>query len=375
MKPMNAARIVGAALLVAGATASFTLPAGAAPDAGDTASPEMFAAMQRDLGLSADQAKDLLAKENAATDTEESLRGSLGAAFGGAHYDAARGKLVVGVTDLLAVERVRSAGAEPTLVSRSEARLNEVKAALDARGDNAPQSVTSWYVDPTSNSVVVTVSPGAVEQAKGFVAGVDADAVRVVESTESPRPLYDLIGGDAYYIGSGSRCSIGFSVRGGFVTAGHCGRTGASTTGSNRQAQGTFQGSVFPGSDYAWVKTNSNWTPRGLVKSGGSTIKVRGSREAAVGASICRSGSTTGWHCGKVQAKNQTVRYSQGAVRGLTKTSACAEPGDSGGSFISGDQAQGVTSGGSGNCRSGGTTYFQPVNPILSRYSLQLVTG
>nr|WP_308167771.1 trypsin-like serine protease [Catellatospora tritici] len=53
----------------------------------------------------------------------------------------------------------------------------------------------------------------------------------------------------------------------------------------------------------------------------------------------------------------------------------CAEPGDSGGSLIAGSQAQGVTSGGSGNCTSGGTTYFQPVNEILQAFSLTLMTS
>lgn len=109
--------------------------------------------------------------------------------------------------------------------------------------------------------------------------------------------------------------------------------------------------------------------------SGSTTVRVAGSSESAVGASICRSGSTTGWRCGTVQAKNQTVRYPQGAVTGMTRTNACAEPGDSGGSWLSGTQAQGVTSGGSGNCSSGGTTYFQPVNEILSAYGLRLVTS
>lgn len=47
----------------------------------------------------------------------------------------------------------------------------------------------------------------------------------------------------------------------------------------------------------------------------------------------------------------------------------CAEPGDSG------DQAQGVTSGGSGNRRSGGTTYHQPINEILRTYGLTLRVG
>jgi streptogrisin C len=34
-----------------------------------------------------------------------------------------------------------------------------------------------------------------------------------------------------------------------------------------------------------------------------------------------------------------------------------------------------VLSGGSGNCTSGGTTFFQPVNEILAVYGLTLVTG
>jgi streptogrisin C len=42
---------------------------------------------------------------------------------------------------------------------------------------------------------------------------------------------------------------------------------------------------------------------------------------------------------------------------------------------VSGTQAQGVTSGGSGDCSAGGTTFFQPVNEILSVYGVSLITG
>jgi streptogrisin C len=63
-------------------------------------------------------------------------------------------------------------------------------------------------------------------------------------------------------------------------------------------------------------------------------------------------------------------------VYGLTRTTACAEPGDSGGSFIASTRhAQGVTSGGSETCTVGGTTFFQPVNEILSVFGLTHVTG
>ena len=154
-----------------------------------------------------------------------------------------------------------------------------------------------------------------------------------------------------------------------FVTAGHCGDTGDSTT------YGTFQGSSFPGNDYAWVATPSH-TPVGQVMDyAGGTVAVKGSTQAAVGATVCRSGSTTGWHCGQIQGFNSTVRYAEGSVSGLIRTNVCAEPGDSGGSLLAGNQAQGVTSGGSGDCTSGGTTYFQPVNEILQTYGLRLLTS
>ena len=96
-------------------------------------------------------------------------------------------------------------------------------------------------------------------------------------------------------------------------------------------------------------------------------------------AAICRTGSTTGTHCGRVSALNATVQYPEGTVTGLTRTDVCAEGGDSGGSFITGPgQAQGVLSGGSGSCKGGGKrskSYFQPLAPILSAYGLTLKTG
>jgi streptogrisin C len=199
--------------------------------------------------------------------------------------------------------------------------------------------------------------------------------VRVVTGGDAPRPLYDIRGGDQYVINGNTLCSVGFSVAGGFVTAGHCGGVNSPTLGFNNVAQGTFRGSSFPGNDYAWVQTNGSWTPQPWVNNyAGGNVTVAGSQDAAVGASVCRSGRTTGWRCGVIQAREQTVNYAQGSVFGLTRSNACAEPGDSGGSWISGNQAQGVTSGGSGNCTSGGTMYFQPVNEILQTYGLSLTT-
>ncbi|BCB75502.1 alpha-lytic protease prodomain-containing protein [Phytohabitans flavus] len=372
------AMLAAALLLPVGAVALQAAPAAAAPapatPAGSAASAEMLGAMQRDLGLTADEARARLAREDKAGRTDARLRKQLGAAYGGAYLTAGATSLVVAVTDKAHAAKVTAAGATAKVVTRSEAQLDAVKSTLDRSAAKAPAaSVPGWYVDVVTNTVVV-LARGDAAAARAFAATAKSSAVRVVASNETPVPLYDVRGGDAYYMGG--RCSVGFSVSGGFVTAGHCGTTGTATQGFNQVAQGTFRGSSFPGNDYAWVQVNSNWTPQPWVNNyAGGNVTVAGSTEAAVGASICRSGSTTGWHCGTISAKNQTVNYSQGSVMGLTRTNVCAEPGDSGGSWLSGQQAQGVTSGGSGNCTSGGTTYFQPVNEILTAYGLTLTTS
>ena len=352
------AALVAAGLLTP--TAAQSAPAG--QDA------EILSAIQRDLGLDADQARARLAADERSADAARSLRKRLAGRFGGAWIDSS-GTLTVGVTGASDVDGVRT-----QRVQRSESDLDAVKSALDAKVAGAPKSVPGWYVDLPTNTVVVKSHPGGLAAARAFVtsSGVSASAVRYATTTEAPRPLIDVIGGNAYNIGSGTRCSVGFSVNGGFVTAGHCGSTGASTSNPS----GTFRGSSFPGNDYAWVQVAAGNTPRGLVNNySGGTVSVAGSQDAPVGATVCRSGSTTGWHCGTVQARNSSVSYPQGTVTGLIQTTVCAEPGDSGGSLLAGTQAQGVTSGGSGNCRTGGTTYFQPVNEILQVYGLTLVTG
>jgi len=364
--------LTGAAALAAGTAAVLGQQAGAAEPAPGTAPDRtsMAGAMQRDLGLSASEVDARLADEKAASRTEKQARQQLGASFGGAWFDAASGRLVVGTTGE-AASSLSSSSAQVRQVARSEQQLTGYQARLDAARASAPATVPGWYVDVTTNKVVVQSRASDLDQAEAFVkkAGVPASAVTVEPSSEAPRAL-DVVGGNAYYIG-GARCSVGFAVTGGFVTAGHCGTTGSTTSSPS----GTFAGSSFPGNDYAYVRTPGQTLVGAVNDYAGGTVRVQGSSDAPVGSSICRSGSTTGWRCGTIQARNASVTYVEGTITGLIRTSACAEPGDSGGSAISGTQAQGVTSGGSGNCSVGGTTYFQPVNEILSAYGLSLVTS
>ncbi|EWC61541.1 Streptogrisin-C precursor (Serine protease C) (SGPC) [Actinokineospora spheciospongiae] len=366
------AGVAGLVGLAATAVVTAGQPASAAPGA-------LVPALQRDLGLSTDQVEQRLTRESAARGLLPAARTAAGAAFGGSWFD--RGSLVVALTDPALAGAVESTGARSTVVAHTARALDATKAAIDekATATGAPKAVTGWFVDPTTNSVVLTVIKGASgAEVTSFVDGAKAAGpVRVEETTAAPRTLGGPVtGGNAYYINGAGRCSVGFSVSGGFVSAGHCGSSGDSVTGDDDSAMGTFQGSSFPGSDYSWVRTNSSWSGSPTVNGyGNGNVTVTGSSVAGVGESVCRSGSTTGWHCGTIQATDQTVNYPEGTVSGLTRTNACAEPGDSGGSWVSGSQAQGVTSGGSGDCTYGGTTYFQPVNEILSAYGLSLTTG
>ena len=365
------------------AAAAFTAPIAATASPSTAAAPKVTAAemmaMQRDLHLTATQVNTRLAQEAAAGTHESAARTALGAAYAGSWFDAASGTLVVASTDAAKASALRDV--KTVTVRHNAAELDAVKSRIDAlAGKAAPAGVTGWHVDSRTNSVVVTVNrAAATAAAKSFVdkaTAVGDGVVRTETVAESPRTKADIIGALPYYINNAARCSIGFTVYNGFVSAGHCGTPGSTATDSNGALLGTFQASTFPGNDYSYVAAAGGVNLYGYMYGyDGNYYYVEGSSEMPEGSSICRSGSTSGMHCGTIQAKNQTVNYSQGTVYGLTQTDVCAEPGDSGGSWLSANQAQGVTSGGSGDCTSGGTTFFQPVNPILSAYGLTLVTS
>ncbi|MEV1066228.1 S1 family peptidase [Streptomyces sp. NPDC050263] len=378
---------LAALLTLAALGGTNTLPAAAAGTTGSTAataaapaSPGLLQAMRQEFGLTEEQAVARLEAEQAATALEPSARRTAGAAYAGSWFDAAEGRLTVAVTARASQATraaIRADGAGVRVVEHSARALDAAKSRIDRL--SAPSAVGSWHVDPVANTVVVTVvrDRRSDNDVQRFLAQARAAGPVTVETVAAaPRTFAaGTVGGDPYYTGN-FRCSIGFSVYGGFVTAGHCGQAGAGVRGWDGSYIGNFQGSSFPDNDYAWVNVGSGWWTVPVVLGWGTIPDrlVRGSAEAPVGSSVCRSGSTTHWHCGTVLAKNETVNYSEGAVHQMTKTSVCAEGGDSGGSFISGDQAQGVTSGGWGNCSGGGETWFQPVNEILNRYGLTLHT-
>ncbi|MDE3723603.1 S1 family peptidase [Nocardiopsis sp. N85] len=379
MRPFPTISAIGTGALAFGlalAPGADAAPLPAAP--GPQGEATMTEALARDLGLTPLGAENLLEAQEEALKIDAEATEAAGDAYGGSLYDIETHELTILVTDADAASAVEAVGAEAVVVEYGVEGLDEIVEALDTAG--APEGVTGWYPDVADDTVVVEVLEGADPAGLLESAGVDPAAVEVVTTDEAPELYADIVGGAAYHMGGG-RCSIGFPATDsagepGFVTAGHCGAAGTSASSADGSGSGVFDRSVFPGSDSAFVRATSGWNPTALVsRYDGTHQTVSGSSQAPIGSAVCRSGSTTGWHCGTIQARGQTVSYPQGTVRNLTRTTVCAEPGDSGGSFISGSQAQGVTSGGSGNCSSGGTTYYQEVAPMLSSWGLSLRTG
>ncbi|MGI5453583.1 S1 family peptidase [Streptomyces sp. CA-249302] len=235
---------------------------------------------------------------------------------------------------------------------------------------------TAWAVDSKTNRVVVTVdstvSKAEIAKIKS-AAGSNAGALTIKHTAGQFKKL--ITGGDAIY-GGAYRCSLGFNVHSGstyyFLTAGHCGEV-ASTWYSNSghtTVLGTNVSYSFPTNDFALVRyTNTSIAHPSAV--GSQTISSAAT--PSVGTTVYRRGSTTGTHSGRVTALNATVNYGSGdVVYGMIQTTVCAEGGDSGGPLYGGTVAYGLTSGGSGNCTSGGTTFFQPVTEALSYYGVSV---
>ncbi|MBO0870516.1 MAG: alpha-lytic protease prodomain-containing protein [Micromonosporaceae bacterium] len=310
--------------------------------------------------------------------TVQTLEARLGAQHtAGSYLDPASGRMVVAVTDTAAAQAVRTAGAVPKLVAHSSAKLNGVKADLDR---SMWLSGTAWAVDPITDQVVVSVDDSVTGARLAQVRSAlqrYGDTARLTHIAGVFRTF--IAGGDAIYGGS-ARCSLGFNAQNSsgtqfFVTAGHCGNIAATwyANSSHTTVLGTRVVSVFPGSaDYSIFQyTGSIARPGTVDLYNGTTRDITGAANPTLNQSVSRSGSTTGVHSGRVTALNQTVNYvGDGRVTGLTQTTVCAEPGDSGGPLFAGNTALGLTSGGSGNCTSGGVTFFQPVLEALNARSL-----
>ena len=284
-------------------------------------------------------------------------------------------------TALLAAAGLAAAGLLATQASAAPVNPSTLSAAAitSTLTQDATIPGTAWSTDPDGRIIVSydeTVTGAKLSKLTG-VTKQFGDRIKL-EKMSGKLTKY-IAGGDAIY-GGQYRCSLGFNVRSGstyyFLTAGHCGNIASSWYSNSAKTTllGSTYGSSFPGNDYAIVKYSTSYTnhPGTVDLYNGSSQDITSAGNASVGQAVKRSGSTTGVHSGSVTATNATVNYAEGSVSGLIRTNVCAEGGDSGGALFAGTVALGLTSGGSGNCSSGGTTYFQPVTEVLSRYGVSV---
>lgn len=324
----------------------------------------------------------------------QSLEGKLGKRIIGSYLDST-GALVVAVSDEATADLIRQAGAIPRLVRYTADQLFAVQSELDhVATSSSAGRIRSWYVDPISGTVVVTVPRGADDAiSQRFLRKAQANGEKVtlrrsrgvVTTTDEQ---FGLLGGYQVDKNTGYTCSLGFNATtsdGGriFVTAGHC-TAGKPSFSRNGYVIGNTRSSTFPGSDFGTVSVIEGWDQQGRVERWGATdVQIRGVADAMVGSDLCKSGKSTGWTCGKIVARNVTVNYGNNkVVRGLIQHTACVEAGDSGGANMTGDYAQGITSGAaliSGQCLDkhgqSNESYSQPIGEALSASGASLVLG
>ncbi|MEV4760696.1 S1 family peptidase [Micromonospora sp. NPDC049559] len=237
---------------------------------------------------------------------------------------------------------------------------------------------TAWWTDPADGAVVVAVD--------ATVAGAELDRVTATARRVGARLVREpgtlarrIAGGDPFYGGlPGGRCTVGFNVRQAstyyFLTSAHCVGAGGSTVYADPNGTVVLGvvAAVNPGYDHALVRyTNAAIPKPSAVNVPGVGLRpITSAAPGFVGQSVQRTGAATGLRSGTITGLNATVNYADGTVTGLIRTNVCAEPGDSGGPLFSGSTALGMTSGGSGNCTTGGTTYFSSASRAMSQYGV-----
>ena len=249
--------------------------------------------------------------------------------------------------------------------------------------------------------LVVTVgsaADAAIVESVGARAELGPATDRVGDSIDGLAPATDLRGGMPYSFNSGTRrCSIGFvgldtnTLQPQILSAGHCEGDGllrlamsitrptvsGGVAGGPQQLIGDAAFHVtddYPNPGYPTEVTyydfgltpvtGPNWTPKPEVVTwgGGSTgaplssapLVIRDAGPALAGATLCKSGATTGWTCGAITAVDAksyvgppprtcpaaSPNYCVGSIA----ASICVRQGDSGGAAVVGSRAVGIVS-------------------------------
>jgi streptogrisin C len=370
----------------------------AAEKADPVVDPDMMSELMSLHGLDEQGVVERLALEQAAAELQFAIERLDVPGHAGSWYDADSGSLHVALTDDAAAARIERLGGVVVPVSHG---VDELRALADdmtaslAEDPALGNAIAGHSVNIPENRVDVFILAPLAEMARSRI---DAEAaipelIQIVPIDSFPRVSSGNVRGAdgtrnfTWQQQSGTiwPCSIGVSIVGGYVTAGHCGSPGNIMHTPSGQLLGTFQATQWgSGGDGGWVDTASGWIPRPQINGYADGIlsvpgEWAGLLEAPIGATVCRYGQTSAFpDCGTVVAKDVTVdfqlKYSRVTVNGLTETNGiCTDAGDSGGPYITpAGQVQGTNTGGDpGNTCPvpANRTWFQPIGDTLTTYS------
>jgi streptogrisin C len=355
--------------------------------------------LRRDLKLNDDQLKQLKKAEDLEKRTGHQIRERLGQSYSG-HYIDKNQNLVALSTAPDAAKRLSGLEIDTVrTVSHSWDDLERFKNQLVAAAQaGQAREIQFIEVDTERNRARIAPLVGFESEASSIqrITGLSDEHVFVESVANRNVPAFTIHGGErwgygqSHYTYQWSWCSMGFPAytewgggAWGFVSAGHCPALGSSVTSYVTTPNLTFGPQIgivhlanynIDG-DYAWAHiTDPNFPIEPWVNVGSGHIPVWGRWPAPVGASVCRSGVTTGWRCGVIQSTSATMLQAPSGqpqlwVGNMRRSSACAEPGDSGGSQITpSGEAQGIVSAHSGLCGpSTSHSFYQDLDHALKR--------
>ncbi|WP_411698689.1 S1 family peptidase [Conyzicola sp.] len=306
--------------------------------------------------------------------------------------------------DELVTALSRDLGVSAATYLAEAAAATDAVEVVDALAD-AGVDVAGSSIDGTTLTVNVSdPADAALVEKAGAVAETDAPAPVDLAGVEF-YSVADIFGGEAITWQTGNtvgRCSVGFagfatgSGQPQLATAGHCLAGMAGMTGQvnaiTQSAPGAPATASSPiGLPVAGSQAFGNGFDSGLVAAtaagfvaypavatwgGGAgaprssaALPVQSTSAAIVGATLCKSGSTTGWTCGTVRAIDSVQRVNDNGgsydVNSIIATT-CVLSGDSGGSALIGQTAVGVTSASSSATACGGANYASTFFPMVS---------
>ncbi|PZF79350.1 hypothetical protein C1I92_31655 [Jiangella anatolica] len=341
------------------------------------------------LGVCALVSTGVVVSTTAASAEEEPATGSL-QTFAAEAFAPQADELPTGLVE--AIQRDLGISAEEYLANAAAAK---VAADVSAQLVEAGVDINATVIDGQDVTLYVAAEAD-VAAAEAVGAKVEIGEPESHDYSQYDfEPKIDHKGGYAFFTladeetGSGFRCSVGFSgytPQGDdrYLTAGHCGLDGETyeqllgpvydvpldgpigppTNPPTPLEVGEEIGDITDGSmhfgpdfvnyDAGLVDlTNPDWdgVPQVAGWGGGqgapdaNSVTVYGTIDAVVGAEACKSGSTTGWTCGNITSAEETVTFGTGETVTGFIFDACMLGGDSGGSIVVGNYALGVNSG------------------------------